>query len=134
MFSFSNFCFKPSEPLLALKQLVLTTCPAVLQNYCSDQPGTGLLAKFCSRRLSIDCHCFCHRFSSFSLNKFFSFFPKTSVDFQSLEMVVTILSSFIVAFFGERIWQAPFFVLITLGFYCLQRMAIQKVIYCGSRF
>lgn len=75
MCSFSNFCFKPSEPLLVLKQLVLTTCPAILQNYCSDQPGTGLLAKFCSRRLSIDCHCFCHRFSTFSLNKFFFFFP-----------------------------------------------------------
>lgn len=74
MCSFSNFCFKPGEPLLALKWLVLTTCPAILQNYCSDQPGTRLLAKFCSRRLSIDSHCFCHRFRSFSWNKFF-FFP-----------------------------------------------------------
>ena len=74
MCSFSNFCFKPSEPLLAFKQLVLMACPVILQNSCTDEAGAGLLAKFCSRRLSIDCRCFCHRFSSFPLNKLFFFF------------------------------------------------------------
>ena len=133
MCSFSNFCFKPGEPLLAFKQLVLMACPVILQNSCTDEAGAGLLAKFCSRRLSIDCRCFCHRFSSFPLNKF-SFFSKTLVDFQSLEMVVTILSSFIVAFWRKDLASSFLCADHTWFLSSLQRLAIQKVMYCGSRF
>lgn len=126
MCSFSNFCFKPSEPLLAFKQLVLMACPVILQNSCTDEAGAGLLAKFCSRRLSIDCGCFCHRFSSFPLNKLFFFF------FLRLWLISRVLKwlwqfcQALSLLFGERIWQAPFFVLITLGFYRLCRDWLYK--------